>query len=135
MVKPGSRHEIVQRTILRLDRRHDRIARRTKQGAERNDGVTARMKIVKNSRQRFHGLRAIATRVMQQDDVAVAALLFDSLQNDIGARLRPILRIDILQHNEIAEILRDLQWRQLARLAMDSCPQRRAAGKVWSNGR
>ena len=47
---------------------------------------------------------------------AIAPLLFYALQNNVGARPRPILRIDIFQHHEITELLRDLKRHQLAHL-------------------
>ena len=58
---------------------------------------------------RGDGLRAIAAGIVQEDDAAVAALLFDPLQNDVRSWPRPILGIDILEHDEVIEIVRDLQ--------------------------
>src|SRR5439155_3848363 len=58
-------------------------------------------------------LRAVATGIVQQNNAAIVALLFYALQDDVDARLRPILRIDVLQHNEVTEILCNLQWSQL----------------------
>ena len=53
---------------------------------------------------------------MQQDDVAVPPLLFDALKNNVGARPGPILRINILQHHEVIQVLGDLQRSQFAQL-------------------
>ena len=61
-------------------------------------------------------LRAVAPRIVQQDYAAIAALLFHALQDDVRARLRPILGIDVFQHHEITEVLRNLQGSQLADL-------------------
>ena len=71
--------------------------------------IAARPQPVENLRQRFDGLRAIAPGIVQENDASVAALLFDSLQDNVGAGLRPILRIDVFKHDEIIQILRDLQ--------------------------
>src|SRR5205807_5455097 len=59
-------------------------------------------------------LLAVAARVVQQNDAAVMPLLFHSLENDIGARPRPILGIDVLEHDEVTEFLRQVQRHQLA---------------------
>ena len=53
---------------------------------------------------------------MQQNDTAVTPLLFYPLQNNVRARLRPILRIDVFENDEIAQVLRNLQRHQLAHL-------------------
>ena len=67
---------------------------------------------IDDPRQRGDRLGAIAAGIVQQNDAAIAALLFDALQNDIGARPRPILRIDIFEDDEVTQILRDLQRRE-----------------------
>ena len=51
---------------------------------------------------------------MQQNDIAVVALLLYPLQNDIRSRSGPILRVDVLQDDEIILVLRDLQRSQLS---------------------
>src|SRR5947208_16787455 len=51
---------------------------------------------------------------MQQNDIAVVALLLYPLQNDIRPRSGPILRVDVLQDDEIILVLRDLQRSQLS---------------------
>ena len=53
----------------------------------------------------------------------------------IGAGLGPILRIDILEHDEITEILRDLQAAPARLFATDSCRPRRADGTTSSRVR
>src|SRR5207249_9643726 len=58
--------------------------------------------------------RAIASGVVQQNDIAVVALLLYPLQNDIRSRSGPILRVDVLQDDEIILVLRDLQRSQLS---------------------
>src|SRR5205807_4016505 len=85
------------RLIVREQRRHDRIACCPKQGAQRHDFVAARVQPVENSRQSLNGLRTVASSVMQQDDATIAPLLFDSLDNNVRAGLRPILGIDVFQ--------------------------------------
>src|SRR5207237_7362282 len=51
---------------------------------------------------------------MQQNDIAVVALLLYPLQNDIRPRSGPMLRVDVLQDDEIILVLRDLQRSQLS---------------------
>ena len=41
-------------------------------------------------------------------------LLFHSLEDHVGARARPILGIDVLEHDEVTEFLRQVQRHQLA---------------------
>src|ERR1700738_5473234 len=53
---------------------------------------------------------------MKQYDIAVTPLLLNALQDNIGARPRPILRVDVLQNDEVTQVLRDLQGNQLADL-------------------
>ena len=72
------------------------------------------MQPIQNARECFDSLRAIATGIVEQDNAAITPLLLHALQDDVGARFCPILRIDVLQHHEIIEVLRDLQWNQLA---------------------
>ena len=80
-------------------------------------------------------LRAVAPGIVQEDDAAVAALLFDPLENDIGARARPILGIDVLEHDEV------IQSRSQSAAVRDRRTTRgwyrrcRAGGRVWSSGR
>ena len=52
---------------------------------------------------------AVAAGIVQENDAAIAALLFDPLQDDIRARPGPILRVDIFEHDEVIEIVRDLK--------------------------
>ena len=67
------------------------------------------MQPIQNFRQRLYRLRSIASGIVQQNDTAVPALLFNPLNNDVRARSGPVLWINILQHHEITEVLRDLQ--------------------------
>ena len=57
------------------------------------------MEPIQNVRKRFHSLRAIAARVVEQNYTAIMPLLFDPAKNDVGARLSPILRVNILKDN------------------------------------
>ena len=98
------------------------------QRAQRHDGVAARLQPIENPRQRRDRLRAIAAGVVQENNVAVAPLLFDSLENHVRARPRPILRVDVLEHDEVIEVLRDLQRSEFAQSATDWCRRRRAGG-------
>ena len=124
--KPGAAHETAERLRIALHRWHQRVARRSEQRAQRHNGVATRMQPIQNVRKRFDGLRAVAARVMQKDDAAIVSLLFDSSQDDVCPRLRPILWIDILQDHEIIEVFRDFQQglraRQLGELAGVSIP-------------
>ena len=74
------------------------------------------MQPIENARQRGHGLGTITAGIVQQNDAAVAPLLLYPLQNNVRARLRPILRIDVFENDEIAQVLRNLQRHQLAHL-------------------
>src|SRR5438874_3211046 len=51
---------------------------------------------------------------MQQNDIAVMAVLLYPLQNDVRPWSGPILRVDVLQNDQIILILRDLQRSQLS---------------------
>ena len=48
--------------------------------------------------------------------IAVASLLFNALKNNVGARPGPILRINVLQHYEVIQVLGNLQRSQFAQL-------------------
>ena len=73
------------------------------------------MQIIDDPRERCHRLGTVAARIVQQDDAALAALILDPLHDHIGAGSRPILRIDALQHDGVAEfLLRDLERRNSA---------------------
>ena len=74
------------------------------------------MQPIQNARKRFHCLRAIAARIVEQNDAAIVPLLFHPLQDDVRAGLRPILRIDVFQNHEIIEIFRDFQRSQFSQL-------------------
>src|SRR5262249_39617526 len=50
------------------------------------------------------------------DNAAVVSLLFDPLQDDVRAGLCPILRIDVLEDDEVIEVLRNFQRSQFAKL-------------------
>ncbi len=58
-------------------------------------------------------LRTIAAGVVQEDDAAVVALLFDSLQNHIRAGSRPILGIDVLEDDEVIHFVRNPERREI----------------------
>ena len=53
---------------------------------------------------------------MKQDNAAIVSLLFDPLQDDVRPGLCPILRIDVLEDDEVIEVFRNFQRRQLAKL-------------------
>ena len=91
--------------------RHQRVASGIQKFAQRHDGIIACLQVLNDARERFQRLRAIASRVMQQNDIAVMALLLNPLQNDVRARSGPILRVDVLQNDKVILILRDLQRR------------------------
>ena len=67
---------------------------------------------------------------MQQNDAAIVPLLFDSPQDDVGTRFRPILWIDILQDHEVVQVFRDFQRSELAKLRRTciSCVRRPEQG-------
>ena len=108
--------EPVQRRVTGLQWRHHRVARRSKQSAERHDRIAAGMQPIENARQRRNRLRTVASRIVQQDDAAISPLLFHPLNDDVLARFRPVLRIDIFQDDQIIQLLRNLQRHQLADL-------------------
>src|SRR5947208_4622332 len=84
------------------------------------------MQPIQNTWKRFNRLRPIPARIVQQNDTAITPLLLHAPQNDVCAGLRPILRVDTLQNDEIIEVFRDLQWSQFAKLrrARVSCVRR-----------
>ena len=116
MINVKARAADYSRIRLTISRqwRHHRIAGRAEQRAQRHDGVAANVQPFQNAWERLDSLGAVATRVVQQDNAAVAALLFDAPQNNVGARFRPILRIDAFQNDQIVEVFRDLQRSQFA---------------------
>ncbi len=75
--------------------------------AQRHDLVPAGAQVIDDPRQRLDGLRAVPAGVVQKDDAAVAALLFDPLEDDIRAGPGPVLGVDVLHDGEIIEVLRD----------------------------
>ena len=91
--------------------RHQRVASGIQKFAQRHDGIVACLQGLNDAQERFQRLRSIASSVMQQNDVAVMTLLLNSLQNHVRARSGPILRVDVLQNNQVILILRDFQWR------------------------
>src|SRR4029077_2165005 len=86
------------------------------QSADWHNRIAARAQPFENTGKRGHRLRTISAGIMQQNDAAITALLFHSLNNDVGAWLRPILWVDVFEDDEIIQVLRDLQWHQLANL-------------------
>src|SRR5262249_39182168 len=90
-----------RQTLCVAHRRHDSVPRTANELAQWHDRIAANPQPVDNSRKRLDGLRSIATRIVQQDNAAVAALLFDPLQNHICAGPGPVLRINVLQNYEI----------------------------------
>ena len=116
MIKPksGAAHQPDERLTALLQSRHDRVTRRSKQRAQEHDSIAPRMQPIQNARKRFDCLRAIPAGIVQQDNAAIAPLLFHALQDDVGARFCPVLRINVLQNDEIIEVLGDLQRGQLA---------------------
>ena len=62
------------------------------------------------------GLRAVAARVMQQDDAAVAALLLDPLEDHLRSRQRVILGVDALHDRQVVEVLGDEERGELGNL-------------------
>ena len=75
---------------------------------------------------RFHCLRAISARIVQQNDIAIVPLLFHPLHDDVRSGLGPILRIDAFQNHEIIEILRNFQRGQIGQLRRTRYQQRKA---------
>ena len=65
------------------------------------------MQPIQNARKRFHCLRAVAARIVEQDYTAIVPLLFNPPEDDVGAGLRPILRVNVLKDDEIIKIFRD----------------------------
>ena len=98
----------------------------------RDNSVSPRLEIIQNPRKRLDRLGTIAAGIVQQNDAAIAPLLFYALHNNVGTGSRPILRIDILEDGEIAQILRDLQRRQFAQLRRTGICRVRADGTAWS---
>ena len=60
------------------------------------------------------GQLAITARVVEQNNTAIAPLLFHPLQDYICSGPGPILGIDVFENDEITEVLRELQWRKFA---------------------
>ena len=65
------------------------------------------MQPIQNARKRFHCLRAVAARIVEQDYTAIVPLLFNPPEDDVCAGLRPILRVNVLKDDEIVKIFRD----------------------------
>src|SRR5215472_8242134 len=74
------------------------------------------MKPIQNLWKRFHCLRAVAARIVQQDYAAIMPLLLDSAEDDICTGLSPILRINILKDNEIIKIFRNFEGSQFTKV-------------------
>ena len=66
------------------------------------------MQPIQNMRERFNCLRPVATSIMQQNDAAVATLLFHTPKNDVCSGFRPILWIDTFQNDEVIKIFGNL---------------------------
>jgi hypothetical protein len=71
------------------------------------------MQPIQDARERFNRLRTVPTCIVQQNDAAIAPLLFHPLQDDVRSGLRPILWVDTLQNDEIIEVFRDFQRNEL----------------------
>src|SRR5439155_10614027 len=112
--KSSAADETCQRLPILSQWRHDCITRRAKKRTQRYHAITACVQPIQNARERLDSLRAIATRVVQQDDTAVVPLLFHALKNGVRARLRPILWIDAFHDDHVIEIFSDLQRDQFA---------------------
>ena len=65
------------------------------------------MQPIQNARKRFHRLRAVAARIMEQDYTSIVPLLFNPPEDDVCAGLRPILRVNIFKDDELVKIFRD----------------------------
>src|SRR5512133_3500864 len=83
------------------------------------------MQPIQNARKRFHCLRAIAARIVEEDYIAIVPLLFNPSEDDVCARLRPILRINILKDYEIIKIFRDFQGSKFTE------SRRASVGGIW----
>ena len=102
---------------------------------KRHNGVTAGMQLIQDPRQRGDCLGTIAAGIVQQNDAAIAALLFYAMNDDVGAGLRPILRIDVFQDDEITQScaicsgdqFAQLRWTGVGRIRRTE-KRRRSAG-------
>ena len=84
-----------------------RIARAADKRAQRDDGISPRLQPIDDLRKRSDCLGSVTAGVVQKNDTAVVALLLDALKNDVRARSRPILRVDILEHDKIVHLVCD----------------------------
>src|SRR5262245_56416377 len=78
------------------------------------------MEPIQNPWKGFHCLRAIAARIVEQDYAAIMPLLLDSSEDDVRARLRPILWVNILKDNQIIKIFRNFQGSQFTEICRTS---------------
>ena len=105
--EPGAADNTAKRLTIALHGRHHCVARCSEQRAQWHNGVPARMQPIQNARKRFHCLRAVAARIVEQDYTAIVPLLFNPPKDYVCAGLSPILRVNILKNNEIVKIFRD----------------------------
>ncbi len=85
------------------DRRHDSIAVDIHQLADGHDLVPALFQIIENHRQCGDSGTPVAAAVVEENDVSIAALVFDALKQFLGRRLLPVAGIDVFEHRHVAE--------------------------------
>ena len=68
-----------------------------------------------DARDGLDGLRAVAARIMQQNNIAVASLgcINDAFDDLVGTRALPVVRVNLHANTDIALFGRKLQWPDL----------------------
>ena len=102
-------------------RNHYFRARLVHQFRHRNKFVSTRAQLIDDLRQCRHGLAAVSTAIVEQNDVAGVGLAEYSVDNFLGrhlfaVRLSPIVRIDFLSDDQIAHVLYSGQLRYFFRV-------------------
>ena len=102
-------------------RRHDLVERPAGQLRHRHDLQSLGAQSVDDARQRRHRVRSVAAGIVQQHDlparlgIGVGHAVHDPLHDQIGGRPLPVVGIDPQADRHVAERLRNLDRRDLAR--------------------